>query len=63
MFRVMQTTQMGVKEYSYFADSQWRKAADNKLFEVHEPYTGKLFARVAEASRAAVDAAAEASAT
>jgi acyl-CoA reductase-like NAD-dependent aldehyde dehydrogenase len=60
----MQTTQMDVKEYSYFAGNQWRKAADNKLFEVHEPYTGKLFARVASASRtdarAAVDAAAKA---
>ena len=60
----MQTTQMDVKEYSYFAGNQWRQSADNKLFEVHEPYTGKLFARVASASRAdaraAVDAAAKA---
>src|SRR6202142_2867937 len=60
----MQSTQMEVKEYSYFAGNQWRKAADNKVFEVHEPYTGKLFARVAAGSRAdarvAVDAAAKA---
>ncbi len=60
----MQTTQMDVKEYSYFAGNQWRKAADNKLFEVHEPYSGQLFARVAASSRAdariAVDAAAKA---
>jgi len=41
-----------------------RKAVDNQVFEVHEPYSGKLFARVAAGSRvdgrAAVDAAAKA---
>ena len=51
-FRVMQATQMDVKEYGYFAGNQWRKAADKKFFEVHEPYSGKLFARVAAGSRA-----------
>src|SRR5580698_9641635 len=55
---------MGVKEYSYFAGNEWRKAADNQVFEVHEPYNGKLFARVAAGTRAdgraAVDAAAKA---
>jgi acyl-CoA reductase-like NAD-dependent aldehyde dehydrogenase len=60
----MQSTQMDVKDYSYFAGSQWRKAADNQVFEVHEPYSGKLFARVAAGTRAdahtAVDAAAKA---
>src|ERR1700688_261161 len=60
----MESTRGEVKNYSYFAGSQWRKAADNQLFEVHEPYTGKLFARVAAGTRAdariAVDAAAKA---
>jgi acyl-CoA reductase-like NAD-dependent aldehyde dehydrogenase len=60
----MQSTQIDVKEYSYFAANQWRRAADNQVFEVHEPYSGKLFARVAagtrEDGRAAVDAAAKA---
>src|SRR6202171_2063640 len=60
----MTSTQIDVKDYSYFAGNQWRKAADGKVFEVHEPYTGKLFARVAAGSRAdarvAVDAAAKA---
>ena len=60
----MQSTKMDVNEYSYFAGNQWRKAADNKAFEVHEPYSGKLFARVVAGSRAdgraAVDAAAKA---
>src|ERR1700732_4135113 len=60
----MLSTEMDVKEYSYFAGNQWRKAADNQVFEVHEPYSGKLFARVAAGSRAdgraAVDAAAKA---
>src|SRR3984957_4656198 len=60
----MESQQTDVKEYSYFAGNQWRKAADNQTFEVHEPYSGKLFARVAAGSRAdaraAVDAAAKA---
>jgi acyl-CoA reductase-like NAD-dependent aldehyde dehydrogenase len=60
----MASTQTEVKDYSYFAGNQWRKAGDNKFFEVHEPYSGKLFARVAAGSRAdarvAVDAAAKA---
>jgi len=60
----MQSTQTEVREYSYFAGNQWRKAENNRVFEVHEPYSGKPFARVASASRAdaraAVDAAAKA---
>src|SRR4029077_758084 len=60
----MQSTQIDVKEYGYFAGNQWRNAVDNQVFEVHEPYSGKLFARVAACSRAdgraAVDAAAKA---
>src|SRR5579862_2156258 len=60
----MTSNQIDVKDYRYFADNQWRKAADNQVFEVHEPYTGNLFARVAAGSRAdaraAVDAAANA---
>src|ERR1700692_5069472 len=60
----MASTQLDVKEYSYFAGNQWRKAEGNQVFEVHEPYSGKLFARVAAGSRAdgraAVDAAAKA---
>src|SRR5437879_4610524 len=60
----MQSTQIDVKEYGYFAGNQWRNAVDNQVFEVHEPYSGKLFARVAAGSRAdarvAVDGAANA---
>lgn len=60
----MQSTQSDVKEYSYFAGNQWQKAADNKVFEVHEPYSKELFARVAAGTRAdaraAVDAATKA---
>src|SRR5580692_3301373 len=55
---------MDVKEYRYFAGNEWRTAADNATFEIHEPYSGELFARVAAGSRAdgraAVDAAAQA---
>jgi acyl-CoA reductase-like NAD-dependent aldehyde dehydrogenase len=61
---LMISTQIDVKEYSYFADNRWRKAADNQVFEVHEPYSGDLFARVAagsrEDARVAVDAASKA---
>ncbi len=53
-----------MKDYRYFAGNQWRRAADDQFFEVHEPYSGELFARVAAGSRAdartAVDAAAKA---
>ena len=55
---------MAVKEYGYFAGNQWRNAVDHQVFEVHEPYSGKLFARVAAGTRAdgrvAVDAASKA---
>src|ERR1700731_2261103 len=60
----MQSTQMEVKRYKYFAGNEWREAANEQVFEVHEPYSGKLFARVAAGSRAdgraAVNAAAKA---
>ena len=60
----MTHTQIEVKDYGYFAGNQWRKATDDQFFEVHEPYSGQLFARVAAGSRAdaraAVDAAAKA---
>src|ERR1700692_1588650 len=53
----MNSAQTNVKDYSYFAGNQWRKAEGNKVFEVHEPYTGKLFARAAAASRSDARAA------
>jgi acyl-CoA reductase-like NAD-dependent aldehyde dehydrogenase len=60
----MNTTQNDVKEYGYFADNKWHKAEGNKTFDVHEPFSGKLFGRAAAGSRAdariAVDAAAKA---
>jgi len=60
----MKSEQMNVKEYGFFAHNEWREATDNRFFEVHEPYSGKVFARVAAGSRAdarvAVDAAANA---
>src|SRR5258707_12804431 len=60
----MTVPQVDVREYKYFADSQWHQADGRQFFEVHEPYSGKIFARVAAGSRAdarvAVDAAANA---
>ena len=53
-----------VRTYKYFVDNEWRSAEGNAVFEVHEPYSGRVFARVAAGSRAdariAVDAAAKA---
>ena len=53
-----------VRTYKYFVNNEWRSAQDNAVFEVHEPYSGRIFARVAAGSRAdariAVDAAAKA---
>src|SRR6267142_374236 len=61
--QLMTSTQIDVKQYGYFADNKWRNAND-QFFDVHEPYSGKLFARVAAGSRAdarvAVDAASKA---
>src|SRR6266850_1547675 len=61
--QLMTSTQIDVKQYGYFADNKWRNAND-QFFDVHEPYSGKLFARVAGGSRAdarvAVDAASKA---
>ena len=34
----MSTAQIDVKQYRYFADNQWRDAAGNQFFEVHEPF-------------------------
>src|ERR1700730_14039360 len=60
----MNSSQANVINYSYFAGNKWREAEANHVFEVHEPYSGKLFARVAAGTRAdariAVDAAAKA---
>src|ERR1700741_1983566 len=58
----MTSTQIEVKDYRYFAGNEWRKAADDQFFEVHEPYSGELFARVASGSRAAACAAGDAAA-
>src|ERR1700704_2307480 len=53
-----------VRPYEYFVDKEWRTPQDTAVFEVQEPYSGRIFARVAAGSRAdariAVDAAAKA---
>src|SRR2546425_2977009 len=61
---MMPSTQMDVKGLAFFTGTQGRSAVDNRVFGVHEPYSGKLFARVAAGTRAdgrvAVDAASKA---
>lgn len=48
----------------YYAGGQWREAAGGAVFEDYEPYTGEVFARVADGgaaeARIAIEAAAEA---
>lgn len=48
----------------YYAGGQWREAASGAVFEDYEPYTGEVFARVADAgaaeARIAIEAAAQA---
>ena len=55
---------IGVKDFQYFVDGQWRPAEDNKLFDVYRPYDRGLYARAAAGGRReatlAVDAAARA---
>ncbi len=50
--------------YKYYASGTWREADSGELFDVHEPYSGNLFARVPAGGRkdaqAAIDAAANA---
>jgi acyl-CoA reductase-like NAD-dependent aldehyde dehydrogenase len=53
-----------VKTYRMYYGGQWHDAADGGHFDVHEPYSGKLFARVPTGGRqdaaAAIQAAADA---
>ena len=35
-----------VRNYKYYADGEWRAAANEQAFDVHEPFSGQLFARV-----------------
>ena len=59
----MKSGQTEVKEYGFFAHNVWREAANNRFFEVYEPFSGDVFARVAGSradARVAVDAAANA---
>ncbi|MFJ5228246.1 aldehyde dehydrogenase family protein, partial [Streptomyces sp. NPDC088400] len=48
----------------YYAGGQWREAKGGAVFEDYEPYTGEVFARVADAgaeeARIAIQAAADA---
>lgn len=41
-----------VKAYQWYAGGQWRDVADGKFFEDFEPYTGNVYARVADCGAA-----------
>jgi acyl-CoA reductase-like NAD-dependent aldehyde dehydrogenase len=53
-----------VRTYKYYAGGDWRPATSGKTFDVHEPFGGQLYAKVAaggaEDARIAVQAAADA---
>ena len=55
---------MSVRTYTYYAGGEWRSASSGQTFDVHEPFTGQLYAKVAaggaEDARIAVQAAADA---
>ena len=60
----MSDTVTDVTAYQWYAGGQWRDVAGGKLFDDFEPYTGNLYARVAECgaeeARLAIAAAHEA---
>ena len=53
-----------VRSYKYYAGGEWRPATSGKTFDVHQPYGGQLYAKVAAGgaadARIAVQAAADA---
>src|SRR5216683_1832363 len=53
-----------VRTYKYYAGGEWRPATSGKTFDVHQPFGGRLYAKVAaggaEDARIAVQAAADA---
>src|SRR5580765_3780067 len=53
-----------VRTYTQYAGGEWRSAAGGRTFDVHEPFSGQLYAKVAaggaEDARIAVQAAADA---
>src|SRR5712692_3726618 len=53
-----------VRTYTYYADGEWRPARSGRTFDVHQPFNGQLYAKVAaggaEDARIAVQAAADA---
>lgn len=55
---------MEIKKYQYYAGGVWRDAENDRTFDNFEPYSGKVFAKVAAASKKdmqiALDAASEA---
>src|SRR6266481_4115512 len=55
---------MSVRTYTYYAGGEWRSATSGRTFDVHEPFSGQLYAKVAaggaEDARIAVQAAADA---
>jgi acyl-CoA reductase-like NAD-dependent aldehyde dehydrogenase len=37
----------GVRTYKYYAGGEWRPAASGRTFDVHQPFGGQLYAKVA----------------
>ena len=37
----------GVQTYPYYAGGEWRSATSGRTFDVHQPFDGQLYAKVA----------------
>ncbi|MCE7001623.1 aldehyde dehydrogenase family protein [Kibdelosporangium philippinense] len=57
---VSETETTSAIHYGHFVGGDWRATADGTTFEVHEPYTGKVFGEVAACGQAEAKAAIEA---
>jgi acyl-CoA reductase-like NAD-dependent aldehyde dehydrogenase len=56
------TQENGAQEFRYFVCGEWRRAENNKLFDVYRPYDRSVYARVAAGGRAEATQAVEAAA-
>jgi acyl-CoA reductase-like NAD-dependent aldehyde dehydrogenase len=56
------TESNGTREYRYYAGGEWRRAENQKLFDVYKPYDRSLYARVAAGGRPEAKLAVEAAA-
>jgi len=47
----MKNIREGIPVYKHYINNQWRDAESSRLFDVHEPCSGRVFARVPAGGR------------